>query len=173
MPNANVLSDELVGLIRREILKSASSFQPRPVRGRRPRRGKGGGGPGASGTFICTLSGDIAGGVTGSCGAGTGTVYSRSKGPENESLGPHKIFNPWLSVMPASAGSTILYTCAKTYEHVAPETESDDEYTLTGIDPFYLLASRPGFAAKKAYAMPEDGSTPAHQQWLGEECEAP
>jgi hypothetical protein len=40
MPGANVLSDELVGLIRREILKSASSFQPRPVRGRRQRKGR-------------------------------------------------------------------------------------------------------------------------------------
>jgi hypothetical protein len=52
MPGANVLTDELVGLIRREILKSQSSFQPRPQRGRRPRRGKGGEGGGKRTTLV-------------------------------------------------------------------------------------------------------------------------
>jgi hypothetical protein len=76
MPGANVLTDELVGLIRREILKSQSSFQPRPQRGRRPRRGKGGGeGGGLGAAWIVNNE---------AAPAGTGSAASRVPGTFND-----------------------------------------------------------------------------------------
>lgn len=72
MPGANLIDDELLGLIRREILKSKSSLEPRPKRGRRLRRGpRGEGGTGLGAAWIVAN-------VTVPAGTGSGT--SRTPG---------------------------------------------------------------------------------------------
>jgi hypothetical protein len=73
MPGANVLNDELLGLIRREILKSQGSFQPRPVRGRRQRRGRPGEG-GGTGLGAAWIVNNV------QVPAGTGDAASRVPG---------------------------------------------------------------------------------------------
>jgi hypothetical protein len=128
--------------------------------------------PAALNTYICTLfsSGGISGGSTGGRGSGSGTVYALGPGGGNSSIGTRTIFNPFLSVAPGiGGGGQIIYVCAKTFQH--PTNATADEYTITGVDPFYVMAARGGFGEKKALAVPEGGSTPELIQWLGEECE--
>lgn len=76
MPGANVLSDELLRLVRAEVLRSKASFEPRPQRGRRPRRGGG-----------TTTGGEVVRAIvraTSLIPAGTGTGASRSPGSSSD-----------------------------------------------------------------------------------------
>lgn len=123
------------------------------------------GADGASGTFVCTLSADIAAATPGSMTAGSGTVYSVGQNGALSSVGTRDIYNPFTV---EAAASNAQYTCAKTYDH--PTDESQDEYTIIGLDIMAVLYNLTGAGAAKTLAIPETGSGADDIQWLGGEC---
>lgn len=124
---------------------------------------------GASGTFTCTLTGPVSAGSEGTMGTGSGTVYSISNGAGTNFEGARTIFNPFkISLPDFSAGTAIIYTCARTYVHRSDEAPEDDQFTITGIDPLHLLAFLGGYGAGKA--LYTDGSAVTDMKWGGKQC---
>jgi len=120
---------------------------------------------GASGTFVCVLSGDIASSTPGSTmTSGTGTVYSVGSGGALSSLGTRTIYNPFTCEMPASSAQ---YACAKTYDDA---TDSDDEFTIIGPDVIRVLYNLMGAGEKTVLSLPAGASGADDIQWLGGEC---
>lgn len=128
---------------------------------------------GATGTlFICELSGTIGASSTSVLLADTGaTVYSILGGGTLTNEGTRKVFNPFsLALVPYSGAQ---FPCIRTYEHNhATENETDDEYTITGIEPLQRLATLTSFGAEKSLAVPTGGTAPDDMEWLGVDCEA-
>lgn len=128
----------------------------------------------ASGPFMCTLSGTVSAATASDAAPTTGEVFRILRAGAFDSLGTRTILNPYRIELPATAvGTTIQYTCQKSYEHdPEDETESDDEFTITGIDPLHLLASLDGFAELKALFVPSGGTAASDIKWRGKVCTA-
>lgn len=127
-------------------------------------------GAAAPNLFMCTLYSNIAAASLGGAGSGQGNVYSISPTGGFTLLGERGLFNPFQISIPSIAASVLIqYTCVKTFTAAQPE---DDRFTISGLDPLHIAASRPGFARKKAFAVKDGISVPtvADMEWLGKEC---
>ena len=130
----------------------------------------------AAGLFMCTLSGSVSAATATNAAPTTGEVFRVQPGGAFDLLGQRTMYNPYRISLPSAAvGTTIHYTCTKSYEHdPEDETEADDEFTIIGIDPLHLLASLDGFAEMKSLSAPQGGgSAVTGIKWLGTPCVTP
>lgn len=116
--------------------------------------------------FVCELNSTIAGRSGTTMGTGSGTVYTIGAGSTLTAIGgTQTIYNPFLFPMPDSVpGGTVSYTCIKTHESA---------WTITGVDPVYILASLTGFAQHKIlWASAAASPVAEDMEWAGAECTA-
>jgi hypothetical protein len=129
--------------------------------------GGGGGKSGASEIFVCTLETGIDPSIAADGSDmqdAPGTVYEILSGGILNELGTRTIHNPYRSVLPEEVNSLkVQYTCDKTF---AGTSENDDEFTIVGLDPFWLFASLQNYGPGKLLMV--NGLGADDMEWAGD-----